>query len=105
MLSCFLERNCKVYHASGDADVMIVHYKKAVELARVADTVLVGDDTESSCIVVLSCLLGIIQHIFQIRAKKATMKLRLWNITAVKEKLGFEICYIQHSLPACNTWM
>ena len=29
MLSCFLERNCKVYHASGDADVMNV--QKAVE--------------------------------------------------------------------------
>ena len=43
MLSCFLERNCKVYHASGDADVMNV--QKAVKLARVADTVLVGDDT------------------------------------------------------------
>ena len=39
MLSCFLERNCKVYHASGDAGVMNV--QKAVELARVADTLYV----------------------------------------------------------------
>ena len=52
MLSCFLERNCKVYHASGDADVMIVHYKKAVQLAIVTDTVLVGDDTD---LLVLLC--------------------------------------------------
>ena len=44
MLSCFLERNCKVYHASGDAGVMNV--QKAVELARVADTLLVVDDTD-----------------------------------------------------------
>ena len=43
VFGCFLERNCKVHHASGDADVMTV--QKAVELARVADTVLVGDDT------------------------------------------------------------
>ena len=50
MLSCFLERNCKVYRTSGDADVMII--QKAVEIARVADTVLVGDDTD---ILVLLC--------------------------------------------------
>ena len=50
MLSCFLERNCKIYHASGDADVMNV--QKAVELARVADTLLVGDDTD---ILVFGC--------------------------------------------------
>ena len=56
MLSCFLERNCKVYHASGDADVMIVHYKKAVELARVADTVLVGDDTDLLVLCYHACL-------------------------------------------------
>ena len=35
---------------AGDADVMIV--QKAVELARVADTVLVGDDTS---LLVLLC--------------------------------------------------
>lgn len=44
MLGSYLEKKCKVYHASADADVLIV--RKAVEPARVMDTVLVGDDTD-----------------------------------------------------------
>ena len=56
VLSYFLERNCKVYYALGDADVMIA--QKAVELARVADTVLVGDDT---VLLVLLCYYACLQ--------------------------------------------
>ena len=86
ILCCFLERNRKVYHASGDADVMTV--QKAVELAREIDTVLVGDDTDLH---VLLCYHACLES-HNIFSKKAIMKPRVWNITAVKEKLGFEIC-------------
>ena len=82
MLSHFLERYCKVYHASGDADVMIV--QNAVELARVADTVLVGNDTD---LLVLLCYHDCLEshNIFcKPEPKKATMKPRVWSITAVK---------------------
>ena len=45
MLSMKLvERSCKTYHASGDANMLIV--QKSVESASVINTVLVGDDTD-----------------------------------------------------------
>ena len=45
MLSMKLvERSCKTYHASGDADLLIV--QKSVESASAVNTVLVGDDTD-----------------------------------------------------------
>ena len=37
-------KKCKVHHAPGDADFLIV--QKAVELATRVNTVLVGDDTD-----------------------------------------------------------
>ena len=39
-----VQKNCKMYHASGDADLLIV--QKAVESASTVDTVLIGDDTD-----------------------------------------------------------
>ena len=45
MLSGYLEKKtCKVYHSSGDADLLIV--QKAVDSSTITDTVLVGDDTD-----------------------------------------------------------
>ena len=44
MLGHHLEKKCKVYHASGDADLLIV--QKAVESASLMDTALVGEDTD-----------------------------------------------------------
>ena len=41
--------------------------QKAVELARVADTLLVGDDTD----LLVLLWLGITQHIFQTRAQES----------------------------------
>ncbi len=41
-----------MYHASGDADLLIV--QKAVESSSTTDTVLVGDDTDL-LIAMLSC--------------------------------------------------
>ena len=51
MLSEELEKtNCETYHASGDADLLIV--KKAVQCATINNTVLIGDDTD---LLVLLC--------------------------------------------------
>ena len=51
MLGSYLEKKeCKVYHAPGDADLLIV--QRAVESSSVMDTVLVGDDTD---LLVLLC--------------------------------------------------
>ena len=45
MLSIELEKsNGKTYHASGDADVLIV--QKAVQSATISKTVLIGEDTD-----------------------------------------------------------
>ena len=80
--------------------------QKAVELARVADTVLVGDDTD---LLVLLCYRACLEShniFFKPEPKKATMKPRVWNIIAVKEKLGFEICNIVlflHAILGCDT--
>ena len=104
MLSFFLERNCKVCHASGDADLMIV--QKAVELARVADTVLVGDDTDLLILLCYHACLESHNIFFKPEPKKATMKPRVWNITAIKEKLGLEMCnniLFLHAILGCDT--
>ena len=45
--------NCKVHHASGDADLLIV--QKAAESATRVNTVLVGDDTD---LLILLCMLS-----------------------------------------------
>ena len=36
--------DCKVYHAGGDADCLIV--KQAIESALTKETILVGEDTD-----------------------------------------------------------
>ena len=51
MLGSYLEKKkCKVYHAPGDTDLLIV--QKAVESSTVMYTVVVGDDTD---LLVLLC--------------------------------------------------
>ena len=75
-----------------------MNVQKAVELARVADTLLVGDDTY-----ILHACLESYNIFFKPEPKKAAMK---WNITAVKQKLGFEICYnilFLHAILGCDT--
>ena len=89
MLGSYLQKKCKVYHASGDADVLIV--QKTVESARVVDTVLVGDDTE---LLVLLCYHASLHshNIFLKPEPKNAKNHRVWNITAVKQQLSPEVC-------------
>ena len=57
MLGHHLEKKCKVYHASGDADLLIV--QKAVRSTSLMDTALVGEDTDLliCCVTMLAWIL------------------------------------------------
>lgn len=105
MLSSELERrNCKTYHAPGDADLLIV--QKAVQSATTSNTVLVGDDTD---LIVLLCYHASLEShdlFFYPEPKRNTKKLRIWNIKATKEKLGHDICnniLFLHAFLGCDT--
>lgn len=98
------KKNCKTYHAAGDADFLIV--MKAVESATITTTVLVGDDTD---LIVLLCYHASLQShdlFFCPEPKKNTKKRRVWNIKATKQLLGPEICQhilFLHAVLGCDT--
>ena len=104
MLGNHLEKKCKVYHAPGDADVLIV--QKSVESATLMDTALVGEDTD---LLILLCYhAGLESHyiFFRPEPKKNVKKPKVWNIKAVKEQLGSEICSnipFLHAVLGCDT--
>ena len=83
-------RNAKCTMLPGDADVFIV--QKAVESATLMDTALVGEDTD--LLILLCCHASLDSHniFFRPEPKKNTKKPKVWNIKAVKEQLGPEIC-------------
>ena len=98
------ERGCKVHHASGDADLLIV--QKAVESATVVDTVLVGDDTNLLVLLYYHAHLDSHSIFFRPEPKKNTKNTRVWNIKAVKEQLGPEVCshiLFLHAVLGCDT--
>ena len=91
MLSAELDKsNCKTYHASGDADLLMV--QKAVQSAATSTTVLVGEDTDLIALLCYHASLDSHDLFFSPEPKKNTKKLRIWNIRATKEKLGQNIC-------------
>ena len=105
MLGRELEKNnCKTYHASGDADLLIV--QKAVQSATTSNTVLVGDDTDLIVLLCYHAKLESYDLFFRPEPKKNTKKLRIWNIKATKEKLGQDICsniLFIHAFLGCDT--
>lgn len=71
MLGDQLEKTgCKVYHAPGDADLLIV--QKAVESATKLDTVLVGDDTDLLVLLCFHARLDSHNIFFRPEPKKST---------------------------------
>ena len=82
MLGSYLQKKCKVYHALGDADVLIV--QKTVESARVVDTVLVGDDTNLLVLLCYHASLHSHNIFLKLEPKKNAKNHQVWNITAVK---------------------
>ena len=94
--------NCKVHHAPGDADLLIV--QESVESATMSTTILVGDDTD--LLILLYSSLHSHRVFFQPEPKKSTKKPHVWNIQIVKEQLGPEICthmLFLHAILGCDT--
>ena len=104
LLSAELEKNsCNTYHATGDADLLIV--QKAVQSATTSKTVLVGEDTD---LIVLLCYhANFDSHdIFFCSEKKKQKKLCVRSIRATKQKLGQDICsniLFIHAILGCDT--
>ncbi len=105
MLSTKLvEKNCKTYHSSGDADLLIV--QKAVESASRVNTVLIGDDTDLLILLIYHASLDSHHLFFKPEPKKSAKNSRVWNILDVKRQLGPEICkhiLFLHALLGCDT--
>ena len=105
MLSGHLEKKtCKVYHSSGDADLLIV--QKAVDSSTTTDTILVGDDTDLLVLLCYHANLDSYNIFFRPEPKKNTKNPKVWDIKAVKEALGPEICnsvLFLHAILGCDT--
>lgn len=103
LLGSYLEKKCKVFHAPGDTDVLIV--EKTVESALLKDTALVGEDTD---LLILCYHATLDSHniFFRPELKKNVKKPKVWNIQAVKVQLGPEICsniLFLHVVLGCDT--
>ena len=85
-----VEMNCETYHASGDADLLIV--QKAVKSASTVHTVLVGDDTDLLILLIYHASLDSCSLFLKPEPKKSTKYPRVWNTHAVIKQLGPDIC-------------
>ena len=105
MLGDQLENSkCKVHHAPGDADLLIV--QKAVESAAIVNTVLVGDDTDLLILLCYHASLDSHSIFFRPEPKKTTKNPRVWDIQVVMEQLGPEVCshiLFLHAVLGCDT--
>ena len=102
MLSEELKKNnCETHHALGDADLLIV--LKAVQSETSSNTALVGDDTYLLC---YHANLESHDLFFCPEPKKNTKQPRIWNIMAIKQRLGPYICQhilFLHAVLRCDT--
>ena len=98
------KKNCQTHHASGDADLLIV--LKAIQSATTTNTVLVGDDTDLIVLLCYHASLDSHDLLFRPEPKKTTRKPRTWNIKAIKQRLGPEVCnhiLFMHAFLGCDT--
>ena len=92
------------YHASGDADLLIV--QKSVESASAVNTVSIGDNTDLLILLIYHANLDSCSLFFKPEPKKSTKNSRVWNIHAVKRQLGPDICsniLFLHVILGCDT--
>ena len=98
------KNNCEAQHASGDADLFIV--QQAMQSVTSCTTVLVGDATG---LMVLLCYdASLAQHDFYFchEPKKNTNQPCIWNIKALKQRLGLDKCQhilFLHAVLGCDT--
>ena len=97
--------NCETHHTSGDADLLIV--QKAVQCATNNSPVQIGDDTD---LLALRYYHGSLDYhhelFFCSESRKSTKKTRIWNIKAIKQLLGPDICkhlLFLHAVLRCDT--
>ena len=93
-----------MYHASGDADLLIV--QKSLESASAVNTVLVGDDTDLLILLIYHASLDSCSLVLKPESRKSTKKSRVCNIHAVKKQLGPDICssiLFLHAILGCDT--
>ena len=104
MLGHHLEKKCKVYNASGDADLLIV--QKAVQSASLMDTALVGGDTDLLILLCYHASLDSHNIFFRPEPKKTAKKFKVWDIKDVKKQLGRGLCkniLFLHAVLGCDT--
>ena len=105
MLRRYLQKvGCQTHHSQAHADVLIV--QTAVESARRANTVFVGDDID---ILILLCYyteMSAEELFFQPEPREHSTKRRVWNMKVLKEKLGQDVCndiFFIHAILGCDT--
>ena len=94
---CLEKCNCKIYHATGDADLLIV--QKAVQSAVTNKTVLVGEDTDLIVLLCYHANLDSHDLFFHPEPKRNMKKAHVWNIRSTKRHLQ------QHPVHLCCTWV
>ena len=99
-----------VYHAVGDADLLIV--QMALESAKVSATVLVGDDTDLLVLLCYHYEPSESHDIFfkpepkKLKSGKIRKQPRTWHIRYTKAKLGDDVCkniLFLHAILGCDT--
>ena len=97
--------DCKVYHAGGDADCLIV--KQAIESALTKETILVGEDTD--LLILLIYFADLKGHKIYLKSETkqySKRKMTLLDIQLIKKSLGLLVCtniLFIHSIARCDT--
>ena len=91
MLSRYLQKvGCQTHHSQADADLLIV--QTAVESARRANTVLVGDDTDLLILLCYYTEMNAAELFFQPEPRANSTKQRVWNMKVLKERSWVKTC-------------
>ena len=105
MLSGELQKEkCETYHASGDADLLIV--QKAVQCTTINNTVLIGDDTDLLVLLCYHASMDSHDLFLCSESRRNTKKPFMWNMKATKERLCPGICkhiLFLHAVLGCDT--
>ena len=97
--------DCKVYHAGGHADCLIV--KQAKESALTKETILVGEDTD--LLILLIYFADLKGHKIYLKSETkqySKRKMTLLDIQLIKKSLGLLVCtniLFIHSIAGCDT--
>ncbi|CAG2195139.1 unnamed protein product [Mytilus edulis] len=107
-LSIPLEKNLdghvQVIHAEDDADLKIV--LTAIEKSKQHTTTVIGEDTDLLILLCYHSKDAINKIYFKSEAKQNTHKIKIWDITETRRKIGPLVCNILpfiHAFSGCDT--